>query len=1280
MAHIYRSPRKTWRFLSYIFTTAIILSLLSPFGATVAQASNPPTPTYPANSATTTSETDPPLGIPSFAWSAVPGATLYRLQVDNDLGFSQPIFLDITTRNLSFTPMYVNNLLADGFWYWRVRVDEPTPVSAWSPTMTFKKEWATATNKPVLMAPSADQLISFFDAPVFSWMPVVGAARYLVQIAKTPAGLDNPLYHEVTLSTAHQPNVRLENGEYFWRVIPEDRADHLGTSSDVQRFVASYGTYLTDMVPTLVSPTDERYPTFTPTFHWTAIEGAEHYLLEYTSDETCDFSRGTSLETRQTYYTPVDTMPNDFRYCWHVRVDSGAAVGDWSQTWHFRKRWNLKPTLLTPTNLYQTGLYPMFSWTPVPGAAKYEVQISLNPGFNPILEKFVTANTTYAHQSKYISPSHYWWRVYPIDGGDEYGVPSDPAEYQDTYLSTAPILVSPLYYYIPNNFAGITMNPYEDRTVAFPIFQWHRVLNPSGGTFATAYRIQVDVTPDFSPPVWEYDTENTSATPDASDDFTPLVGQDYFWRVCPLSGMGGSCLINSGNGQPWWSQVWRARFDSSLQLQPTTGATPELLRPMVAQDSVEATPLLEWWPLDGATQYQVEVSRESSFSTYEISKTVNIPAYSPVHSLAQRRLGSERLDYGTFYWRVRGLVGSVWSGWSSAWRFQVSSQSEWRFTRTLGNPDNRLVIGKDPNPADAGFAYDLTNLYASQSNGYWFLGFNANITNTTDATYAIYLDLDNQLGSGGVGPPPRAYSVSTVPEHQPEFVIYVDMLGGVINSSNTRVYAWDGSTWGFGQKFIDIGGSVYAASNYVELQIPNGAIGMNQETSNASVMLFSVDRSSGIVQDTVPADPAVPGNAVLSRFSAVSEHMNLVYPTSTATGDPTTNASFLPFSWDWPTGSNSSTPFAGCILQVDTDQDYSQPHEAQFQIISDSQYFSENNVSLLFDAVGDNIYYWRVQPRYMQPGQEAYGAWSEGWSFRRLGVVPQNLQTSVSFATPTFSWDMAEGAQTYHLQVSTDPNFGSRAVDITTPMNSYTPTDALNQGHYYWRVQVKRYQDIGNDWSEVKQFTLTMPTPAGLSPNQTPDQGHVNYAPTLCWYPVVGNDNDEPVFTSWKYHVEVSLDATFSLSYDHVDTFSNCWTPIKGYRDGTFYWKVAMVDGNYHQGYYSPTATFTKQYPVSTLVSPLSGAVSSTPTFIWTPVFGAGSYKLETSLYATFYPLIESVETVNTKYTPQMAYPAHQQIYWRVAIKDRDNEQGPFNDASFIIGIEKYFFIPNVSK
>jgi hypothetical protein len=499
------------------------------------------------------------------------------------------------------------------------------------------------------------------------------------------------------------------------------------------------------------------------------------------------------------------------------------------------------------------------------------------------------------------------------------------------------------------------------------------------------------------------------------------------------------------------------------------------------------------------------------------------------------------------------------------------------------------------------------------------------------------------------------------------------MAHGVVNNANTWVFAWNGTSWGYGQRFVDIGGAVYNTEDYIELKIPNGVIGMNPDTSSASIMLFSVNISDGMLQDTVPSDPQVPGNATLSRFTTVSERLNLVYPLSAVTGDSSTLPSLLPFYWDWPTGSNASTPFAGNILQVDLDKEYTPPHEGDIQITSNTSHLSENNVSLLTDLVGDHLYYWRVQPRYWLPGfQPVFGAWTEGWSFRRLGLIPLNLHTSISFGTPTFNWDMAEGAQTYRFQVATDPNFGSIVIDTATPINSFTPTDTLNQGQYYWRVQINRYADVSNDWSAVQQLTISLPTPTGLMPDQTV----IQYAPSLCWDPLVSYDNGEPVFTAWKYHVQVSNDPDFNLIYDQADTFSNCWTPTMGYSDGTFYWRVALLDGNDHQGYYSLPASFIKQYPVTTLISPISESVPTTPTFIWTPVDGAGIYVFETSQSQSFFPVKETVETINTQYTPTIRYETDKRYYWRVAIRDQSGNQGPFANASFVIGFDNFLFLP----
>jgi hypothetical protein len=123
-----------------------------------------------------------------------------------------------------------------------------------------------------------------------------------------------------------------------------------------------------------------------------------------------------------------------------------------------------------------------------------------------------------------------------------------------------------------------------------------------------------------------------------------------------------------------------------------------------------------------------------------------------------------------------------------------------------------------------------------------------------------------------------------------------------------------------------------------------------------------------------------------------------------------------------------------------------------------------------------------------------------------------------------------------------------------------------------------------------------------------------------------------------------------------------------------------MIDGNNRMGDYSPSATFTKQYPITTLISPINEPVPLTPTFIWTPVDGASTYLFEVSWFATFYPLYESVETINTQYTPTNLYASNQVYNWRVAIRDRNGRLGPYTDARIIIGEIYPTFLPLIVK
>ena len=82
----------------------------------------------------------------------------------------------------------------------------------------------------------------------------------------------------------------------------------------------------------------------------------------------------------------------------------------------------------------------------------------------------------------------------------------------------------------------------------------------------------------------------------------------------------------------------------------------------------------------------------------------------------------------------------------------------------------------------------------------------------------------------------------------------------------------------------------------------------------------------------------------------------------------------------------------------------------------------------------------------------------------RLTSPSDSLMTNDN--TPTFNWTAVAQATAYALQVDNNSNFSSPEIDqanITT--NTYTSSDTLPDGQYFWRVRTRYGQDAWKDWS-----------------------------------------------------------------------------------------------------------------------------------------------------------------------------------------------------------------------
>jgi hypothetical protein len=1256
---------KTRKVITMVLTFILLISFIAADLEFVSYAADTPQPISPSYGETITAidvgsgMTAPPVAVPEFRWSAVDGATQYRIQFSPQVGFNT-IPLDIVTPHTNYIPTNVG-IFTEGEWYWRVRVEQsPDGQSPYSFPQLFYKQWAHPLNKPVLNVPLDGVSLDFYSTPIFSWESIMGGAQYRFQIATSPDFSQPALrINQTTLANTYQPNQKLANGLYYWRVIPVDPSGREGTPSDYRTFNQNY-----DHVPVLIEPANNLQPVFTPTFRWEAMRGASQYRLQYSTSPTFD-SGLVTINTHNTSFTPTSPLPNDQNYYWRVKTLSGAAESEWSETRTFIKRWYIKAQPLTPTNNYQHIRFPLFSWTPVPGAAHYRIDYSPNIGFSPPVYTETTSNTFYTPRVFFPASSPWYWRITPFDSANNAGRVSDVFSFVSYGDAIAPTLIYPFPYYLPDNygdpFQNVFTNPYEDRTVPLPIFLWHRVTDlGSIQQPYNAYRIQVASDDLFNNIAWQSDTENLAAAPTTSNPFAPQNNTDYFWRVCHLDDLGGSCATP-------WSQIWRTRFNLNLGLVPQSSITP--IRPVQAAEIVETTPMLEWWPVANADSYDVQISTDPGFAAQYIvdSALVSYPVFTPATSLAQRSLG--RTPFLTYYWRARARQGgSPFGDWSDTRYFTIAAQSQWKQSRTPGDPENHLIIGTDPVGDQGNSNYDLSTLTAAQDKDYWYAGFKVHGTSGGNMTYALYLDTNHLINLGGPNDPRGYNNVSTANIHHPEFAIYVDQVSESFNAAQVFIYEWDRiiNQWMSPRSLASVGGSLDYdnVAGHLELRLPNTAIGMSDETGSYAISLFSIPTAGGLPQDTVPSDPNATNNGYISRFASVSERNNLRYPLDDGGIDPATFPSIPPMFWDYSLGA----PWTGARSETYLDELYTTVI-GNYVLESNTWGYSPPSYTWLNDfSQGDNTFFWRVKNRYLLGGNIQFGAWSKGARYERWGFVPQNLVESVTFATPTFAWDRVEGALSYDLVVDNDPTFASPEININTSEPQYTPTTTLANAQYHWRVRVRRRGNVFNQWGEVKVFSLSLPQPTGLVPHDPAGTTPVRTTPTLCWDPLIQLDTQgTPVLAAYRYQVQISRDANFSPIYEQIETEQNCFTPTRGYDDGRYYWRVAMKDGRNLNGEFSPTATFVKQYRVTTLVSPIGAVVPGTPKFVWTPVDNAASYRLQVSQSPTFSPIYEEVTTHNTSFMPTRLYQSNRLYYWRVAIIDREGKIGPYTDATLII-------------
>ncbi|HWP59715.1 MAG TPA: S8 family peptidase, partial [Candidatus Acidoferrales bacterium] len=243
----------------------------------------PPLLSAPANGATAVSTA------PTFTWSAVSGATSYRIMVATSqaalpvgpwVNICSGCAINTTSTSTSFTPTAPLNRGA--LYYWQVKAHG----SSGQPG-TWSTQWSFTTD-PILQAPTlsapANNATAVSTKPTFTWSAVSGAGGYRIMVALSQAALPtDPLATECagcvinasTSGTSFTAAAALAiNTVYFWQVRAE------ATSGGYWSSKWSFRTENIFPAPVLSSPSNGAIgvPT-TFAFRWFAVSGAPRYRI-----------------------------------------------------------------------------------------------------------------------------------------------------------------------------------------------------------------------------------------------------------------------------------------------------------------------------------------------------------------------------------------------------------------------------------------------------------------------------------------------------------------------------------------------------------------------------------------------------------------------------------------------------------------------------------------------------------------------------------------------------------------------------------------------------------------------------------------------------------------------------------------------------------------------------------------------------------------------------------------------------------------------------------------
>lgn len=354
-------------------------------------------------------------GVGMLRWSPVPDAAYYQVQISDVSTFPGPA-PDATYASLPMEGMVAPVDVIGRVRYWRVRAvtHSKAEVGPWSAARSFTVRWSA----PVPSAPADGATVG---NAVLDWGDVAGAVRYDLEVTlSSDTGFADPIL--VSDPRASHFDLGSTPQSVRWRVRAVDWAGGKTAWSTPRTVVidpAGEAMAVPDPIalatPTLLAPADGANavdPVATP-LRWAPVLGTIGYDLQVVPvDQDWHVIDGSAPNVPSSPAVP--NLDFGVTYKWRVRANATAGLyraGEWSEERTFTTKPRGTVALAGPADGGSVSYEDvLFTWTALPSAPIYAVELSRTPGFEEPV--WIPAYRDGRVESRNaLDPGTWYWRV-----------------------------------------------------------------------------------------------------------------------------------------------------------------------------------------------------------------------------------------------------------------------------------------------------------------------------------------------------------------------------------------------------------------------------------------------------------------------------------------------------------------------------------------------------------------------------------------------------------------------------------------------------------------------------------------------------------------------------------------------------------------------------------------------------------------------------------------------------------------------------------------------------